>query len=327
MNQLDLKGRVAIVTGGAQGIGYSTAQRMLASGASLVLWDMDAARLAQAVTELSALGPVSGTVVELTDEAAVAGATSAALALHGRIDILINNAGITGGNGPTWTLDPAVWRRVLEVNLVAPYLTCRALVPQMIRQGYGRIVNIASVAGKEGNPNASHYSASKAGLIALTKSLGKELATLGVLVNAVAPAAARTAIFDQMAPEHIAFMLGKIPMGRLVTVDEVAALVACWRRRTAASPPARCSISRAGAPPTDPARRSAAAPAPRPAPAPPAWPRPPRATSAPGRSWCRAIDGLSARTVAPGRWCRPPPRGSRSRRWPRRSRRPSRPCP
>ena len=147
MNQLDLKGRVAIVTGGAQGIGYSTAQRMLASGASLLLWDMDAARLAQAVTELSALGPVSGTVVELTDEAAVAGATSAALALHGRIDILVNNAGITGGNGPTWTLDPAVWRRVLEVNLVAPYLTCRALVPQMIAQGYGRIVNIASVAG------------------------------------------------------------------------------------------------------------------------------------------------------------------------------------
>ena len=226
MNQLDLKGRVAIVTGGAQGIGYSTAQRMLASGASLLLWDMDAARLAQAVTELSALGPVSGTLVELTDEAAVAGATSAAIALHGRIDILVNNAGITGGNGPTWTLDPAVWRRVLEVNLVAPFLTCRALVPQMIRQGYGRIVNIASVAGKEGNPNASHYSASKAGLIALTKSLGKELATLGVLVNAVAPAAARTAIFDQMAPEQIAYMLGKIPMGRLVTVDEVAAMVA-----------------------------------------------------------------------------------------------------
>ena len=226
MNQLDLKGRVAIVTGGAQGIGYSTAQRMLASGASLLLWDMDAARLAQAVTELSALGPVSGTLVELTDEAAVAGATSAAIALHGRIDILVNNAGITGGNGPTWTLDPAVWRRVLEVNLVAPFLTCRALVPQMIRQGYGRIVNIASVAGKEGNPNASHYSASKAGLIALTKSLGKELATQGVLVNAVAPAAARTAIFDQMAPEQIAYMLGKIPMGRLVTVDEVAAMVA-----------------------------------------------------------------------------------------------------
>ena len=226
MNTLDLNGRVAIVTGGAQGIGYSTAQRMLASGASLVLWDMDGARLAQAVGSLSALGVVSGTVVELTDEAAVAAASSAAVARHGRIDILVNNAGITGGNGLTWTLDPAVWRRVLEVNLVAPFLTCRAVVPQMISQGYGRIVNIASVAGKEGNPNASHYSASKAGLIALTKSLGKELAMQGVLVNAVAPAAARTAIFDQMAPEHIAFMLGKIPMGRLVTVDEVAAMVA-----------------------------------------------------------------------------------------------------
>ena len=226
MNQIDLAGRVAIITGGAQGIGHATARRMLASGASVLLWDIDGARLAQAVAELSALGPVSGAVVELTDEAAVAAATSAAIAQHGRIDILVNNAGITGGNGPTWTLDPAVWRRVLEVNLVAPFLACRALVPQMINQGYGRIVNIASVAGKEGNPNASHYSASKAGLIALTKSLGKELATLGVLVNAVAPAAARTAIFDQMAPEHIAFMLGKIPMGRLVTVDEVAAMVA-----------------------------------------------------------------------------------------------------
>ena len=226
MNQLDLQGRVAIVTGGAQGIGHATARRMLASGASLLLWDIDGARLAQAVTELSALGPVSGAVVELTDEVAVAAAASAAVVQHGRIDILVNNAGITGGNGPTWTLDPSVWRRVLEVNLVAPFLTCRALVPQMIAQGYGRIVNIASVAGKEGNPNASHYSASKAGLIALTKSLGKELATQGVLVNAVAPAAARTAIFDQMAPEHIAFMLGKIPMGRLVTVDEVAAMVA-----------------------------------------------------------------------------------------------------
>ena len=226
MNQIDLAGRVAIITGGAQGIGHATARRMLASGASVLLWDIDGARLAQAVAELSALGPVSGAVVELTDEAAVAAATSAAIAQHGRIDILVNNAGITGGNGPTWTLDPAVWRRVLEVNLVAPFLACRALVPQMINQGYGRIVNIASVAGKEGNPNASHYSASKAGLIALTKSLGKELATQGVLVNAVAPAAARTAIFDQMAPEHIAFMLGKIPMGRLVTVDEVAAMVA-----------------------------------------------------------------------------------------------------
>ena len=227
MNQVDLRGRVAVITGGAQGIGYATAERMLASGASVVLWDIDAARLDQAVAALASRGPVSTDRVELTEEDSVAAAAAATLARHGRIDILVNNAGITGGNAPTWELDPAVWRRVVEVNLIAPFLACRAVVPQMIAQGYGRIVNIASVAGKEGNPNASHYSASKAGLIGLTKSLGKELATKGVLVNAIAPAAARTAIFDQMAPEHIAFMLGKIPMGRLVTVEEVAAMV-CW---------------------------------------------------------------------------------------------------
>ena len=226
MNQVDLKGRVAVITGGAQGIGLATAQRMGASGATVVLWDIDAARLADAVQALAALGPVSSDVVELTDESSVAAAAAAAIARHGRIDILVNNAGITGGNAPTWELEPTVWRQVIEVNLIAPYLTCRAVVPQMIAQGYGRIVNIASVAGKEGNPNASHYSASKAGLIGLTKSLGKELATKGVLVNAVAPAAARTAIFDQMKPEHIAFMLGKIPMGRFVEVAEVAAMVA-----------------------------------------------------------------------------------------------------
>ena len=226
MNVIDLKGRVAVITGGAQGIGYATAQRMLASGASVVLWDIDAARLATAVQALSAQGTASGDTVELTDEASVAVAAAAAVARHGRIDILVNNAGVTGGNAPTWELSPAVWRQVVEVNLIAPFLTCRAVVRQMIAQGYGRIVNIASVAGKEGNPNASHYSASKAGLIALTKSLGKELATKGVLVNAVAPAAARTAIFDQMSPEHIGFMLSKIPMARFVEVDEVAAMVA-----------------------------------------------------------------------------------------------------
>jgi 3-oxoacyl-[acyl-carrier protein] reductase len=191
-----------------------------------VLWDIDATRLAEAVRTLTPSGVISGDAVELTDETSVAAATAATVARHGRIDILVNNAGITGGNAPTWELSPAVWRQVVEVNLIAPFLTCRAVVPQMIGQGYGRIVNIASVAGKEGNPNASHYSASKAGLIGLTKSLGKELATKGVLVNAVAPAAARTAIFDQMSPEHIAFMLGKIPMARFVEVDEVAAMVA-----------------------------------------------------------------------------------------------------
>jgi 3-oxoacyl-[acyl-carrier protein] reductase len=153
-------------------------------------------------------------------------ACAKAVATEGRIDILVNNAGITGGNATTWELDPAVWRRVIEVNLVAPYLTCRHVTPCMLAQGYGRIVNIASVAGKEGNPNASHYSASKAGLIALTKSLAKEVATKGVLVNAITPAVARTAMFAQMTQAHIDYMLGKIPMGRFVEVEEVAAMVA-----------------------------------------------------------------------------------------------------
>ena len=226
MNQIDLKGRVAVVTGGAQGIGHACAERMLRSGAAVLLWDIDAKLLAGAAERLGTLGRVGSAVVELSDEAAVAAAAARAVSELGRIDILINNAGITGGNGVTWELDPAVWRRVLEVNLVAPFLTCRAIVPQMLRQGYGRIVNIASVAGKEGNPNASHYSASKAGLIALTKSLAKELATKGVLVNAVSPAAAKTAIFDSMTPQHIEFMLSKIPMGRFLEVGEAAAMVA-----------------------------------------------------------------------------------------------------
>ena len=226
MNQIDLKGRVAVVTGGAQGIGYATSERLLKSGATVVMWDIDAARLDDACKSLGSLGSVSGQLVELTDDKAVAGATAATLAAQGGIHILINNAGITGGNATTWELDPAVWRRVIEVNLVAPYLTCRNVVPQMTKQGWGRIVNIASVAGKEGNPNASHYSASKAGLIALTKSLAKEVATKGVLVNAIAPAVAKTAMFDQMTQTHIDYMLGKIPMGRFVEVQEIAAMVA-----------------------------------------------------------------------------------------------------
>ena len=226
MNQIDLNGRVAIITGGAQGIGYAAAQRMLNSGAKVVLWDMDAPKLVQAKGELSALGEVSTAVVELTDDAAVSAAAAAVVAAHGRIDILVNNAGITGGNGTTWELDPAVWRKVIEVNLVAPFLTCRAVAPQMVAQGYGRIVNIASVAGKEGNPNASHYSASKAGLIALTKSLGKELATKGVIVNCITPAAAKTAMFDSMSQQHIDFMLSKIPMNRFLQATELAAMIA-----------------------------------------------------------------------------------------------------
>ena len=229
MNQIDLKGRVAVITGGAQGIGFAVAERMLQSGASVVLWDIDAALLAQAEDALRKLkhgGAVSTAIVELTLDADIAAASADAVRDHRRIDILVNNAGITGGNAPTWELAPEVWRRVIEVNLVAPYLTCRAVVPQMVKQGYGRIVNIASVAGKEGNPNASHYSASKAGLIALTKSLAKELATKGVLVNAVSPAAAKTAMFDSMTQQHIDFMLSKIPMARFLEVTEAAAMIA-----------------------------------------------------------------------------------------------------
>jgi 3-oxoacyl-[acyl-carrier protein] reductase len=226
MNQIDLKDRVAVVTGGAQGIGLAICERLLKSGARVIIWDVDGAKTNAACAALQALGPVRGQVVELTDDAAVAAATAAAVAADGRIDVLVNNAGITGGNATTWDLDPAVWRRVIEVNLIAPYLTSRHVVQQMLKAGYGRIVNIASVAGKEGNPNASHYSASKAGLIALTKSLAKEVATKGILVNAITPAVAKTAMFEQMTQAHIDYMLGKIPMGRFLEVGEAAAMVA-----------------------------------------------------------------------------------------------------
>jgi NAD(P)-dependent dehydrogenase (short-subunit alcohol dehydrogenase family) len=228
MNAIDLKNRTAIVTGGARGIGFAIAKRMLASGATVVLWDVDAAALDKAVAALQgqANGDVHAAVVDVTDASAIARAVAADLRERGKIDILVNNAGITGGNAPLWELEPEVWGRVVEVNLVAPYLTCRAVVPHLVRAGYGRIVNIASIAGKEGNPNASHYSASKAGLIALTKSLAKELAATGVLVNCVTPAAAKTELFAQMKQEHIDYMLSKIPMNRFVEVEEIAALVA-----------------------------------------------------------------------------------------------------
>ncbi|MDQ0345856.1 SDR family NAD(P)-dependent oxidoreductase [Ancylobacter vacuolatus] len=225
MNVLDLSGRVAILTGGARGIGYAAAQRMLASGARVALWDIDAARLTEAAGTLAGLGTVTTHVVELTDEASVHAATAAVVAAHGKIDILVNNAGITGGNGKLWELDSETWRRVLDVNLVGPFLTCKAVVPELLNNGWGRIVNVASIAGKEGNPNASHYSASKAGLIGLTKSLAKELATSNVLVNAITPAAAKTEIFSQMKQEHIDFMLSKIPMNRFLAVEEAAALI------------------------------------------------------------------------------------------------------
>ncbi len=227
MNQLDLKGRVAVITGGARGIGYAVARRALESGATVSLWDSDRTRVQQARHELSTLGPVDSEIVDLTDAQAVEMATGMTLTRHGRIDVLVNNAGITGGNGMTWEIDPAVWRQVLDVNLMGPFHTCRVIVPLMIAKGYGRVVNVASIAGKEGNPTASHYSASKAGLIGFTKSLAKEVATKGVIVNCVTPAAAKTEIFAQMKQEHLDYMLSRIPMGRFVEVEEIAALI-CW---------------------------------------------------------------------------------------------------
>jgi 2-dehydro-3-deoxy-L-rhamnonate dehydrogenase (NAD+) len=227
MNRLDLEGRVAIVTGGARGIGYAIADRILRSGGAVSLWDIDQEALDTARTTLSKYGEVAGNAVELTVEQQVNAAVRDTISRFGKIDILINNAGIAGGSGATWELEPLLWRRVLEVNLVAPFLTCRAVVPEMLKCGYGRIVNIASVAGKEGNPNASHYSASKAGLIGFTKSLAKELATKGILVNSVTPAAAMTDILAQVAQEHIDYMRAKIPMNRFVEPVEIAAMV-CW---------------------------------------------------------------------------------------------------
>ena len=225
MNQIDLKGRAAIVTGGAQGIGLAIAKRMLASGAGVRIWDRDQKLLQQALTALGA--SASGDAVDVADQKSVAQGTAAALAALGKIDILINNAGIAGANAPTVDYPVDEWERVLKTNLTSQFLCCRAVAPHMVKQKYGRIVNIASVAGKEGNPNAVAYSASKAGVISLTKSLGKELAKDGVCVNCITPAAAKTAIFDQMTEQHINYMLSKIPMGRFVLVEEVAAL-ACW---------------------------------------------------------------------------------------------------
>jgi 3-oxoacyl-[acyl-carrier protein] reductase len=226
MNAIDLEGRTAVVTGGARGIGFAVAKKLLASGAAVALWDVDAAALAMAAASLKRSDRIATAVVDVTDESSIAGAIDALMRDAGKIDILINNAGITGGNAPLWELKPEVWRRVIEVNLVGPYLACRAVVPFMVAKGYGRIVNIASIAGKDGNPNASHYSASKAGLIGLTKSLAKELATKGVLVNCVTPAAAKTELFAQMKQDHIDYMLSKIPMNRFLEVEELAAMVA-----------------------------------------------------------------------------------------------------
>jgi 2-dehydro-3-deoxy-L-rhamnonate dehydrogenase (NAD+) len=226
MNEIDLKGRTAIVTGGAQGIGFAVASRLLQSGAAVSLWDRDADVLRQAAAQLEATGRVTTAAVDVTDAEGVQRATDAVAQDLGKIDILVANAGIAGPNLKLWEYPVDAWKLVIDINLAGVFYCCRAIVPYMLRQSYGRIVNVASIAGKEGNPNASAYGASKAGVIALTKSLGKETADKNIAVNCITPAAARTRIFDQLTPQFIEFMLSKIPRGRFLEVNEVAAMVA-----------------------------------------------------------------------------------------------------
>ena len=224
MNQIDLNGHVAIVTGGAQGIGQSVVERFAASGATVEIWDLDGDLAAETAAEIGETVHARG--VDVTDAEAVMAAAKACEGAHGPIDILVTSAGIAGPNKKTWEYPLDAWDRIIKINVDGTMLCCRAVIPSMIAQGYGRIVTVASVAGKEGNPNAAPYSASKAAVIALTKSLGKELATLDIAVNTITPAAARTRIFDQMSQEHIDFMLSKIPRSRFVEPREIAAMVA-----------------------------------------------------------------------------------------------------
>lgn len=224
MNQIDLKGRVAIITGGAQGIGRAVAERLAASGAKVAIWDLDGKLANEAAT---AIGPAaSGLAIDVTDAKAVNAAAAELEQRHGSVDILVTSAGIAGPNLKTWEYPLDEWAKIMRLNVDGTLHCCQAVIPGMLKRNYGRLVLVASIAGKEGNPNASAYSASKAAVIALTKSLGKELADKDIAVNCITPAAARTRIFDQMSEEHIGYMLAKIPRGRFLQPDEVASMVA-----------------------------------------------------------------------------------------------------
>jgi|TARA_Y100000022_G_scaffold28294_1_gene21837 NAD(P)-dependent dehydrogenase (short-subunit alcohol dehydrogenase family) len=222
MNSYDFKNQVAVVTGGANGIGFSVAERLSKSGASVKIWDLDIEAAQTAAETINA----EAVECDITDWISVQNATETSINGSEKIDILVNSAGIAGPNDTVVDYDNKAWDRIISVNLTGTYYVNKAVVPHMKANGYGRIVNIASVAGKDGNPNASAYSASKAGVIALTKSLGKELADSNIAVNCVTPAAARTAIFDQMSQEHIDYMLSKIPRGRFVEVKEISSMIA-----------------------------------------------------------------------------------------------------
>ena len=229
--QFDMNGQVAVITGGAQGIGKACAERFLGSGAKVAIWDPDTTLAENTIEELSSAGVIKAYDVDVTNVANVDDAVTQVTTDMDRIDILVNNAGVAGANMATWEYTDEEWGQVMAINLNGPFHCCRAIIPTMIKNGYGRIVNIASIAGKEGNPLASAYSVSKAGVIAMTKSLGKELADHDIAVNCLTPAAARTAIFDQITEEHINYMLSKIPRGRFVLVDEIAAMVAFMASR------------------------------------------------------------------------------------------------
>ena len=229
MNRIDLDGRAAVVTGGAAGLGLGIARRLVDSGADTCIWDVNEDGLARAVEDLSAAAggaKVTGRVADISDNSAVEAAFAGSVGDLGKVDIVVNNAGISGPNVTSWEYPIDAWDKVVDINLSGTFYVSRTAIPHMLENGYGRIVNVASIAGKEGNPKAPAYSATKAGVIGLTKALGKELAQTNVMVNCVTPAAVRTAIFDQMTREHIDFMLSKIPMNRFGLVEEIAAMVA-----------------------------------------------------------------------------------------------------